>query len=86
MKAIITKYHGPTNTKGARIHAKAEGCPGKWFWYGFNGTDHAHKEAAQAYRDERGWTGAMAGGGLPDQTGYAWVFVGDDGNYIPVRA
>lgn len=73
MKAIITKFHGATDTKGARISARAEGCPTRFYSYDYDGNEHL--KAAKAYRDERGWTGAMVGGGLPDKTGYAWCFV-----------
>ncbi len=85
MKAIITKYHGPSNVKGSRISARAEGCPTRYYDYD-DSARSAHLEAAQAYRNERGWSGAMVGGGLPDGR-WAWCFVqNQDRGTIPARA
>ena len=57
MQAIRTRYHGPTNTKGSRISAKAEA---KMMYFGY---DHAlpgrenHEAAAYAYARSLGWIG-----------------------------
>lgn len=73
MKAIVTKYHGPTDRRGSRISARAEGNRTMWFPYDHEG--YEHERAAEAYRDAMGWKGDMVGGGLPDGTGNAFVFV-----------
>ena len=80
MQAIQTKYHGPTNTRGSRISAKAEGVRGISIPYPheLNTTD-AHAKAANElankynWLEDGGWT--LVGGGLPDQSGMAFVFV-----------
>jgi len=72
-KAIVTRYHGPTNTRGSRISCRAEGCPVKYYPFDHDGNEH--ERAAQSYRDFMGWTGHMIGGGLPDGTGNCFVFV-----------
>ena len=81
MYAITTKYHGPTNTKGARISASA-GEERVYISYPYDLSGEAvHRAAMAAYlakfpllgEDERnpdnwraGWT----------DDGYAFVFVG----------
>jgi len=86
MKAIITRYHGPTSTRGSRISARAEGCPTRFIPYDYSrGAEGSHDDAAHAYAEERGWltTGSvrwrLEGGGLPDGTGNAYVFVKVEG-------
>lgn len=72
MLTITTKYHGPTNTRGARITATdANGekvtIP---FRYKLN-TDEAHTAAARALCEKLGWTGeALRTSG---ETGYVFV-------------
>lgn len=93
MKAIITKYIPPTNTKSARIKAKAEGVPALIISYSaaedtaLGRADHkqgertggysqqdVYKGAAEALCKRMGWAGDLIGGGLPDQSGYCFVF------------
>lgn len=81
MKAITTKYIPPTNTKPARIKAMAEGVPAITYSYGKlegmlpgTNTDDTHKKAAELYIAANGWSGELIGGGLPDQSGYCFVF------------
>lgn len=73
MQAIITKYQGPTNTKGSRIAAKcAAGSITIPYEYAGSEED-AHKIAAYALAKKLGWTGNLATGGL--HTGdYVHVF------------
>jgi hypothetical protein len=82
MKAITTKYIPPTNTKPALIKAKAKGVAPLIMSYSTaedlagnrGGTEAAHKAAALALRDRMDWAGDLIGGGLPDQSGYCFVF------------
>ena len=75
-KAIVTKYHGPTNTRGSRISASDGDGNRVSVSY-----DHAlsgeavHRVAAEALCAKMKWTGRPVAGGLRD--GYAFVFVGD---------
>jgi len=78
MIAIITKYLSPTNTKGSRVKAIADGG----FSLGAHTItipfDHslnqgqAHKKAAIALRDKMNWKGDLVGGGI--KHGYAFCF------------
>lgn len=86
MQAIITKFYGPTNSKGARI--KAECAAGKVFVpysYEYN-TQDAHWQAAKALIVKMGWQewdGKWVCGGSIDASGF--VFVNDgirSDNYI----
>lgn len=73
MKAIRTKYLGPTNFRGSRIVATAEGGHRLVIPYDYGANDHGHSEAALALARKLGWTGVLVPGGLPDGS-TAWVF------------
>jgi hypothetical protein len=68
MKAIQTRYYGPTNTRGARIKAWAEGVGSIFvpYPYGRNDGQDAHQYAAECFSDRVGWDNALVGGGLPN--------------------
>jgi len=74
MKAILTKYLGPTNFKGARI--KAYDGDGNSitisFDYGLNSEDR-HKKAAVALCEKMDWSADLVGGGI--KNGYAFCFI-----------
>ncbi len=74
MKAITTKYLGPTNTRGSRI--KASDGDGNSitvsYPYELSGED-VHRKAAQALADKMHWAGELAGSAV--KNGYAFVFV-----------
>jgi len=74
MQAIVTKYHGATNTRGSRIGAKAYGgsilVPYKYELDAYEN----HERAAHALMKKLGWSGRLIGGSLPDDKGYAFVF------------
>ena len=75
MKAIITKYHGPTNTKGSRI--SADDGDGNRCYISYphhvSGED-VHRLAAEALCAKMGWSGAETLRGGATRTGYAFVF------------
>jgi hypothetical protein len=73
MKAIVTKYHGPTNFKGSRITATDEDGNRITISYPheLSGED-VHRAAAQALCDKMKWTGQLVGGSL--KNGYVFVF------------
>ena len=66
MQAIITKFIGPTNVRGARIKATASagsitiGYPHELGLY------ERHEKAAHALLDKLGWDFELASGDLPD--------------------
>jgi hypothetical protein len=74
MKAITTRYHGPTNTRGSRITASDE--DGNRVTVGY---DHAlsgeavYRVAAEALCTKMGWTGGLVAGSI--KHGYVFVFV-----------
>lgn len=70
MKAIQTKYLGPTNTKGSRIKAWAEGVKPMTFAWGYSDdVDDNHKRAATVFANKHGWLleqRSLASGTLPN--------------------
>lgn len=73
MKAIFTKYHGPTNFKGSRISASDSDGNRVVISYPYelSGED-VHRKAAQALCDKMNWTGNLIGGAV--RNGYVFVF------------
>ncbi len=75
MQAIVTKFLGPTDTKGDRIIARSDA--GRVIVsYGYDGNVEAqHRKAAEALCVKLGWsTVGLCSGGLPNGKGYAFVF------------
>lgn len=79
MVAIKTEYHGPTNYKGARIIAQANGHRVIISADDSLSAENGHKKAAYALRDKMGWKGELVGGLITKANGdtdfYAWVFL-----------
>ena len=77
-QAIITRYHGPTTFRGARITARCSGGKATIGWdHGMNGYGN-HRAAALALVAKMGWrrpTTQWVGGCLPDESGFAFVEV-----------
>jgi hypothetical protein len=74
MKAISTKYHGPTDTRGARISAwdldgNRVSIP---YPHHLSGED-VHRLAAEALKTKMHWSGTLVGGAT--KSGYVFVFV-----------
>lgn len=81
-QAIVTKYRGPTNTRGSRFIASAEAWREAGAFrvttpmdYALNSEDN-HTRAARALAEKRGWHGSWIGGVLP---GGEYVFVRVEG-------
>ncbi len=73
MKAITTKYHGPTDTKGSRITADDGDGNRVTIPYPYELSGEAcHRKAADALCTKMGWTGNLAAGWT--KTGYVFVF------------
>lgn len=73
MKAIVTKYHGPTNCKGSRITASDEDGNRCTISYPYElSGEEVHRKAAQALCDKMKWSGTLVGGSL--KNGYVFVF------------
>lgn len=76
MKAIVTKYHGPTNFKGSRITASDEDGNRVTISYPYELSGEAvHRKAAEALCMKMNWTGTLASGSL--KHGYVFVFTGE---------
>jgi hypothetical protein len=78
MKAIVTKYHGPTNTRGSRYSATAEG--GNRISLSADdriGSEENHTAAALALCHKLDWKGELVPGGLPNGD-TVFVFTGRD--------
>ncbi len=74
-QAIVTKYHGPTNTRGARISAQSAGGRVSVSYDHELTSGQNHAKAAATLAAKLGWSGRMVGGGSPDSTGSVFVFV-----------
>lgn len=66
MQAIRTHFAGPTNTRGARVVARASAGRVSLAWdYELN-TDENHRRAAMAYAEKFNWRGQWVAGELMD--------------------
>lgn len=73
MKAITTRYHGPTNTRGARISARDLDGNRATISYPYDLSGEAvHRAAADQLCAKMGWTGRLVGGAVA--RGYVFVF------------
>ena len=73
MKAITTKYLGPTNFRGSRIKAYAEGGNTITISYPYELSGQAvHEKAAVALCEKMKWPGELIGGAT--DKGYVFVF------------
>ena len=73
MKAIFTKYHGPTDTKGSRISASDSDGNRVSISYPYElSGEEVHRKAAQALCTKMNWKGSMVAGG--HKNGYVFVF------------
>ena len=83
MKAIVTKFHGPTNVRGSRISATDE--DGNRVIVSSDhslSTDGKHDAAAVALCKKMKWDGVLMRGGL--KHGNCYVFV-DDSAVVHIR-
>ena len=72
-QAIVTKYIGPSNTKGSRIKARAAaGSVTVHLDHSLN-IENSHAKAAEALANKFKWRGAWYMGGMPDDAGYCFV-------------
>ena len=89
-ESITTKYHGPSNVKGARVSATSSSGSGMRVYLAW---DHAadtntnHKLAAARLAEKMNWHGTWAVGYAPGGRGYmpgSRVFVYLDGDQISI--
>jgi hypothetical protein len=84
-KAIVTTYHGPTNTRGSRIAASDEDGNRLTIPYPHELSGEAvHRKAAEALCSKMGWHGKLTGGNL--KHGYVFVFTNTSDAVIRLMA
>lgn len=76
MKAITTTYHGPTNTRGARISADDSDGNRVTVPYLYEDEHRSHDNAAFHLCDKMGWNGTLLRGSI--RRGYVYVWQTDD--------
>jgi hypothetical protein len=75
-QAIITKALGPTNHLGQRVKASCDAGSFTMAWDHALSTEGNHSKAAALLAAKLEWTfKTMAGGGLPNNGGYAYILV-----------
>lgn len=73
-QAIITKYLGPTNTRGARILATTESGIRHTISYPHELTsDQGHRKAAEELAAKLNWHGKLVAGGL--KQGFSFILL-----------
>jgi hypothetical protein len=73
VKAITTKYHGPTNTRGSRVSASDEDGNKVSIPYPHElSGEPVHRAAADALLKKMKWDGQLVGGSTSN--GYVFVF------------
>lgn len=83
MQAIITKYHGPTNTRSSRVSAtSAGGHRATLPWDHDKDVDGNHDAVALVLLHKLGWTGMWHRGGL--KTGNVYVCSNTNKLYITI--
>ena len=86
MKAILTKYHGATDTRGSRISATAEGGNRVTIPYPHELSGEAvHAAAAVALCAKMNWKGPLVGGGLPNGD-YCFCFADGEQHHVELTA
>ena len=65
-QAIVTKYLGPTNTRGSRVKATASAGSVTIEWDDAINTEANHNRAAMLLAYKYKWAGDYIGGGLPN--------------------
>ncbi len=77
-QAIVTRFFGPTDHRQARVKATAQAGSCTVLWDYELGADENHRRAAEALAARLGWFVDdldLAGGGLPDGKGYAFILL-----------
>jgi hypothetical protein len=82
-QAILTKFLGPTNTRGSRVRASAEAGSVTIECDDRIGMEKNHIAAARALALKYGWAAKYYGGGMPQTSGHAYAFVCSDRADLP---
>lgn len=76
-QAIVTKFFGPTNSRGSRIKATCQAGSITVPWDFSLGSEGNHDAAAKALAVKLDWKGAWFSGGMPGNTGNCYVWSTD---------
>lgn len=86
-QAILTKYIGPTNHRGARVRAWCQAGSIMMPWDDGLDVDGNHDRAAHRLASQFRWLDSkgtrLVGGGLPDGTGNAYIVTGRLPSLVP---
>ena len=75
-QAIVTKFLGPTNSRGSRVKAVCEAGQVALAWDDALDMTENHEAAAKALCDRLGWEWEhFKGGGLPRCNSHAYCYV-----------
>jgi hypothetical protein len=77
-QAIETKFIGPTNHRGSRIKASAQGGSITVSYDHALNSEQNHTVAAHALATKLGWDGVLIGGGNAKGNGNVYVFAETD--------
>jgi hypothetical protein len=83
MQAIITKYFGPSNVRGARVKAMCDAGSITLSWDHSLDVEKNHHTAALKLCAKLGWEGKLASGGMP-KAGYCYAFITRKGKVAEV--
>lgn len=72
-QAIVTKYIGPSDTRGSRVKAQAFAGSITLHWDDALNSEANHARAAKALADKFSWKGTYHQGGSPGDSGYCFV-------------
>jgi hypothetical protein len=96
MQAIVTKYLGPTNSRGARVKATCQAGSLTLPWDDALDVEENHDKVALAFARKLGWVSQTSGheyseerlygGGLPSGEGNAYVLVTEHSRSASGRA
>ena len=81
MKAITTRYFGPSTVKGSRIKATEPG--GVYIFHGYRSefsSEENHEAAAHALCSKLNWRGKKLVGGDVAGGGMVWLFLDEQHN------
>jgi hypothetical protein len=85
LQAIVTRYHGPTNTRGLRYSASASAWAGRAIRACDNAVNAETNSALAARKlaEKFGWHGIFVAGGMPDGKGRVYVHISNDPAHAP---
>lgn len=72
-QAVVTKWIGPTSTRGSRVKATASAGSITLHWDHTLNPEQNHMAAAKALAEKFSWKGDWYAGGMPNDSGYCFI-------------